>query len=181
MAEVTITPASRLWVMRGVFVLLALVVMLFNLMPLETLPRKWAGPDLILVLCIGFTLRRPDYAPPVLVGLVVFMADLLFQRPPGLMAAVTVLACEYLKYRARGLRELPFPVEWLAAGLGVVLVLGGFRLSLSLFLIDTPPLTMTAIRALATILAYPVVVLLLQALLGLRKQGPGDTDSLEFR
>jgi rod shape-determining protein MreD len=54
---------SRLWVMRLSFVALALVILFFHLLPLETTPRPWAGPDLLLGFACAWGLRRPEYVP----------------------------------------------------------------------------------------------------------------------
>jgi rod shape-determining protein MreD len=39
---------TRLWLMRAAFVLLALLILFFHLLPLDTTPSRWAGPDLVL-------------------------------------------------------------------------------------------------------------------------------------
>ena len=173
--------ASRRWTMRMAFVTICIGVILFNLMPLETTPRRWAGPDLLLVMACAWTLRRPDYAPAFLIAMVILLADLLFQRPPGLMAALVVLACEWLKARARVMRELPFPAEWLAAALAMGAVLAGYRLVLAIFMVDQAPITLAVIQLVASILAYPVVVLFSLGFFGLRKTAPGEVDKLGHR
>ncbi|WP_375689360.1 rod shape-determining protein MreD [Pseudooceanicola sp. LIPI14-2-Ac024] len=182
MAEsVTRTPRTKLWLMRAVFVLLGLAVILFSLMPLETTPRRWTGPDLLLVLACVWTLRRPDYAPALAIGLLMLLADLMFQRPPGLMAALVVLACEWLKGQARTMRDLPFLAEWAAAAGAMTAVIIGYRVILAIFLAPLPPLTLSLIQLVASILAYPLVVLFCIAFFGLKKRAPGAMDGLGGR
>ena len=181
MAETTQNQVTRLWTMRGGFVAVGIAVILVNLMPLETVPRAWAGPDLLLALCCVWTIRRPDYAPALAVAFLMLMADLMYQRPPGLMAALVVLATEWLKARARTMRDLPFPAEWVAAAGVITAVLLGYRLVLALFLVDQAPLMLSLIQLAATLVAYPVVVVFSSVVLGLRKTAPGEVDNLGHR
>lgn len=178
-----VTPPSptRRWFLRAAFIGLGLAVIVFSLMPLETTPRRWTGPDLLLVLCCCWTLRRPDYAPALSVGLLVLLADIMFQRPPGLMAALVVLACEWLKGQARVMRDLPFPAEWLAAAVAMTAVIIGYRIVLAIFFTPLPPITLSLIQLVASVLAYPLVVLFSLAFFGLKKRGPGTLDGLGGR
>lgn len=175
------TGRARLWLMRAAFLALGLAVILFSLMPLETTPRRWTGPDLLLVLACVWTLRRPDYAPALSIGLLVLLADLMFQRPPGLMAALVVMACEWLKGQARSMRELPFLAEWLAAAAAMTGVILGYRIILAVFFTPLPPLTLSLIQLVASLAAYPLVVLFSLAFFGLRKRVPGAMDGLGGR
>ena len=72
------------WLMRALYALLAGLLVFLHLLPLDTLPPGWAGPDLFLALTFAWAVRRPDYVPPLLVAGLALMMDLLFHRPPGL-------------------------------------------------------------------------------------------------
>ncbi len=95
----------RLWLMRAAFLLLVVAVLFFHLLPLETSPRRWAAPDLILGFACAWCLRRPEYVPAVSLAALFLLTDLLFQRPPGLWATLALIGCEYLKTSGRSLRE----------------------------------------------------------------------------
>ncbi|SEQ11008.1 rod shape-determining protein MreD [Thalassovita taeanensis] len=172
---------GRVWTMRATYVALALVVIFFQLLPLETTPRRWAGPDLLTILGFAWALRRPDYVPVLAVAGVMLLADLLFQRPPGLMAALVVMATETLKARARGMRDQPFPVEWLSVSVMLVMVMLGNRMILALLLVPQAPVGLTVIQLVMTVLTYPVVVLASGTLLGVQKAAPGEVDALGHR
>ena len=58
MAEFT---ASRLWLMRLAFVGLCVLLIYLHLLPLETTPRRWAGPDLIVALASGLNVKKPAH------------------------------------------------------------------------------------------------------------------------
>lgn len=167
--------------MNVIYVLLCLTLIFLHLLPLDTLPRGWAGPDLMLAFTCAWVLRRPDYVPPALIALVFLLADLLFQRPPGLWAALVLVATETLRGRAPGLRDLTFPVEWLNVATTLVLMTLGYRIILGLLLVPQTPLGLTLMQMIATLAFYPVAVLLSQLAFGVRKLGPGDIDPMRIR
>ncbi|TDK42234.1 rod shape-determining protein MreD [Antarcticimicrobium luteum] len=172
---------SRLWLMRAAFLGLALLIMFFHLIPLDTLPRRWAPPDLLIAAAFAWCLRRPDYAPAVSIAAVMLMADLLFQRPPGLMALLAVLGSEYLKTRAGGLREASFAGEWLAVCLTLLAITVLNRLVLGVLSVEQAQLSLSLIQMAMTMLAYPLVVLVTQSLMGVRKLAHGDAEAMGGR
>ena len=173
--------ATRLWLMRAAFGALALCIMFFHLLPLDTQPRGWAPPDLLIAFTFAWAMRRPDYVPVLLIAGITLLADLLFQRPPGLMAALVVVACEYLKTRFGGLRDASFAGEWLAVCVMIVAVTVLNRLVLLVMAVDMAPLGLTLIQMVLTMLAYPLVALVTGSLMGVRRLTPSDADSVGGR
>ncbi|MEM7074861.1 MAG: rod shape-determining protein MreD [Pseudomonadota bacterium] len=172
---------SKMWFMRLLYVCLALLVLFFQLMPLDTVPRIWAGPDITLALTFAWVLRRPEYVPPLLVACVLLLGDLLLHRPPGLWAVLVVLGAETLRARYTGLRDMTFVAEWVAVASTLAVVTLAYRLVLGLALVDQAPLGLNLIQVLMTLIAYPVVVGVSQVLFGVRKRAPGDLDPLGGR
>lgn len=175
MAELS---TSRLWLMRAGFVGLALLILFFHLLPLDTVPRRWAPPDLLIAFTFAWVLRRPDYVPVLILALVMLVADLMLQRPPGLQAMLMVLGCEYLKSQTAGLRQASFLGEWMAVGIVLVGITVLNRLILGILAVDPAPLGLHLIQMGLTLLVYPVVVVLSQSLMGVRKLAPGDADAM---
>lgn len=171
----------HMWVMRLTYLGLGLFVMFFSLLPLQTLPQGWAGPDVIVALTFAWVLRRPEYVPPLLVAAVILLGDLMFHRPPGLWAALVVIAAETLRARHIGLRDLTFAVEWVSVATTLVVMTLAYRTVLAVLLVDQAPLGLSLIQLLMTLLAYPVVVVVSQTLFGVRKLAPGDIDALGGR
>ncbi len=169
------------WVMRAVFVLACLVLIFLHLLPLDTLPRGWAGPDLILALTFAWVLRRPDFVPATLIAAIFLLGDLLFQRPPGLWAAIVLLGSEALRRREPGLRGLTFAAEWATVATTLVAMTVGYRLVLTLLVVDRAPLGLSLMQLVATLAAYPLVALISQWVFGVRKIAPGDIDALGSR
>lgn len=171
----------HMWAMRCIYVFLGLLVMFFNLMPLETLPRGWAGPDIILALTFAWALRRPEYVPPLLVAIVILLGDLMYHRPPGLWAALVLVATETLRARHVGLRDTTFAMEWVSVATTLVIVTLAYRTILALLVVDQAPLGLSLIQLAMTLIAYPLVVLISQTLFGVRKLAPGDIDAVGGR
>lgn len=166
----------QLTFMRSRFVLLALSILFFHLLPLETAPRAWAPPDLLMCFAFAWSVRRPEYVPALLLGAVFLLADLMLQRPPGLWAALMVIACQRLKVRAHRLRAATFMAEMtrVAALVAAVGLLN--NLALSLFLVETTRFGLSMMQIFLTILVYPAVVLVTHSLLRVQKIAPGDLD-----
>ncbi len=170
--------ATYLWTMRSVYVGLCVAVIFLRLLPLDTLPRGWAGPDLILALTLAWGLRRPEFVPPLLVAAVFLLCDLLFHRPPGLWAALVLIGSQTLRARAPDLRDLTFPVEWASVATTLVAMTLGYRIILGLLMVDQAPLGLSLMEMVMTLVAYPLVVLLSQSLLGVRKVAPGELNAM---
>lgn len=178
MAEVS---PARTQTMRAAFVGLCLLVIFFRLLPLETTARSWAPPDLLIALAMAWSLRRPDYVPAWLLALVFLVADMLFHRPPGLLALLIVLGCEFLQSRTHPQYETTFAAEWLSVALTVTAITLMNRFALSLFAVEQAPLSLSMIEMTSTILIYPLVAGFSQLVLGVRKLSPAEAEALGAR
>ena len=172
---------SHLWVMRAAFVGLAFLIMFFHLLPLSTLPSRWAPPDLLVAFSFAWVLRRPSFVPVMLLAGVMLMADFMFSRPPGLMAMLVVLGAEYLKTRAAGMSEASFAGEWAAVALALVGIAVLNRVVLGVLGVDQARVLLTLSELLLTIAIYPLVALITHFVMGVRKLAPSDADALGVR
>lgn len=169
---------ARLWMMRMTFVGMCAVAIFFHLLPLQTAPRNWAGPDLIIALTFAWALRRPEYVPALSVAVVLLLADLMLQRPPGLLALLVVLGVENLKSRSRGLREAPFLAEWSVVAVVLIAITLINRLVLGILVVQQAPLGLSIFQMVATLMFYPVVVAFSRFVLGVRKAMPGEVNAM---
>jgi rod shape-determining protein MreD len=168
---------AAIWAHRGLFVGLALVLLFMRLLPLGTLAGGWPGPDVLMGLTFAWVLRRPDYVPVLLIAAMILVEDLLLMRPPGLWAAIVVLASEFLRRRGALARAISFTVEWLmVAGVMAASVLA-FRLMMMLAMLPQVSLGQTMIQLVASILCYPVVVGFSRLAFGVRKPAAGELDA----
>lgn len=172
---------QRLFVMRSVFLLLALGLILVNLLPMQTLPRNWAGPDLLLCFAFAWSVRRPDYVPYSVLAIAFLLADFLQQRPPGLAAGLMLLACADMQSRARILRDAGFAAEWARVALLVVATAAVQQIVLVVLLIDAPSFGLLIFQTAVTAFIYPLCVAVSAGLMGVRMTAPGDLDGMGQR
>lgn len=175
------SPAATLWTGRVVYLALATIVIFIQLLPLDTAPPGFAGPDILLALTLAWVARRPAYVPVGVVVVVFLLTDLLFQRPPGLWAALVVMLVEAVRSRSRGLRNVPLALEWGTVAAGIVAITLTNRLILIVVMTPQAPLTLTLIQMVMTIAIYPVVVGMGHFFFGLTRPAPGQVDSRGHR
>ena len=166
------------WVLFGA---LAALAMFIQLLPINLDPARLPGPDWLVVIAFSWVLRRPDYIPAPLVASLVFLEDLLFMRPPGLWAAISLAGLEFLRGRARFSRALPFGFEWLMFSGVYLAMLVANRIMLAIFFVPPPRLALEGVQLLATIIAYPLVSAISAYIFGVRKMAPGSVDELGHR
>lgn len=169
------------WAGRIAYLLLAFVLIAAPLLPLNTVPRAYATPDILLAVTAAWAARRPDTLPALVVAGVFLLADFLFQRPPGLFAALVLLLTEALRRRSLRLRRGSFLGEWIAAGAAIAAVVLAHRVILAALMTPQAPLGLTLIQLILTIAAYPAVAGVAQVALGLRRPAQGEVDSLGHR
>ncbi|MFC3612360.1 rod shape-determining protein MreD [Lutimaribacter marinistellae] len=172
---------SRLWVMRAAYLGLSLLILFFHLLPLDTVPRHWAPPDLLIALTFAWAMRRPDFVPSAAIALVMLTADLLLHRPPGLLAALVVGGAAWLKADRAGLSEASFLGEWVSVGLVLIVIAIANRLLLGLTAVEQAPFWLTVIQLVLTIAVYPLVVLVSQLLFGVRRLAPSEAEAMGAR
>jgi rod shape-determining protein MreD len=172
---------TRRWIFRGLFVAACLLIIFVLLLPLDLSAGQLPGPDILICLTYAWVLRRPNYVPVLLIAAVFLVTDLLFMRPPGLLAGLVVMGSEFLRARESTSRELTFLLEWAMVGGVLIAVTLANRLFLLIVMVEQPALGLVLLQFLTTLLAYPVIVIISRYGLGLRKIAPGEVDSLGHR
>lgn len=157
----------------GLYIALACALVLTRLVPLSTGASGWPGPDLLMCLTIAWVLRRPDLLPVGVVAGVALLADLLLQRPPGLWAGLVVLGTEYARGRSLPGQEPSFSGEIALFAVLFTAMIGAQWLVLAVFMVPQPALLAMLAQVPLTVLAYPLVVLLLSHGLGIRRVAEG--------
>ena len=157
---------------QSLYVALALALIVAALLPLAPGRIGVPGPDLLTAMTLAWVVRRPAQVPPLTIGAVALLADILLFRPPGLGAAET------LRRSAQRGRAQGFVVEWLRVAALMALMVLAERTVRTLFLVPPtlaplPPLGQDILRLIATIGAYPLVVAVLHPL-GLRRPSPAE-------
>ncbi len=172
---------ARIWVMRSLYLALSFFIIFIHLLPLATSPSRWFSPDFLMAFTFAWAMRRPEYVPAVCVGAVILLADLLFQRPPGLFAGLIVVGAETLRARSFANRDMPYLVEWASVAGVMITVIFAERLFLAIFFLPAPSLSLVLIQLAMTIALYPIVVLISQFVFNVRRPAPGEVDALGHR
>lgn len=170
-----IDPATlHRWAYALLFALLASIVVFMRLLPLGNAPGTFPPPDLILGLAFAWVVRRPDFVPVLLFAAVLFLSDLLFQRPPGIRTALAVIGLEVLRGRGGLMREQSFAMEWATVAMVFVGMMLGERLLLALFMVPRVSFGLAMLEFLANALFYPLIVGLSAWAFRVRRLQPGE-------
>lgn len=169
---------KRPWAGRILWLLLFAALTMIALLPFDTMPPVWAGPDLLLTITLVWVMRRPDLVPMPVIAVSWFLADILLQRPPGLMTALVLLATEALRRRNAQLRALPLILEWLTASAAIIAITLAFRIALALLLTGQAPLGLSLMQMAMTLLFWPVVATVARFVFGITRPAPGEVDAL---
>ncbi len=172
---------NSIWLYRAAFVAIALLLLFLKILPLGSVAGDWPGPDLLLCLMLAWVTQRPDHLPAFLIALVVLAEDMILMRPPGLWAALVVLATEFLRARSALTRELGFAAEWLLIAGVMVAMLLAYRLAFAVAFMAQPGFGFAFAQTVGSILMYPVIVWLLRVSFKLRKPSTGEVDEMGRR
>jgi rod shape-determining protein MreD len=174
MAERTLT--TERWIFGTTYAALMVLLMLLHLVPLSTAPGRIPGPDFMLCITLAWMLRRPDFLPATLVAALFLLADLFFMRPIGLFAALVVLAAEFLRAREPATREQTFLAEWLMVSTVLLSLTMANRLILGVFWVEQVTFGLAVVKLLATVAAYPLVVLGSRLIFGIAKLSANEAE-----
>ena len=144
-------------------------------------PVRWIAPDLLILLTLAWVIRRPSYVAALTIAAVFLLADMLFQRPPGLWAGLVLILSEILRTRSRSMRTLPFWLEWVTVAGGVIAITMIYRVTLSFTIVPQAPLGLTLVHLMLTLALYPAVVFVSYAVFGVSRPAPGEVDALGHR
>jgi rod shape-determining protein MreD len=151
----------------ALYLALGLAATIAPLLPLSPGGRL-LPPDLPFCLTVAWVVRRPARLPLPAVLVVGLLADLLLSRPLGLGALGLLVVAEAFRHRAHLFWSAPFPLEWLAAGGAFAALLAAEHLALTLVLAEPPGLALSLRHLAATAIAYPLGVLGLVWVAGIR-------------
>lgn len=169
----------RIWAYNLLFVMAAFLLLTIRMLPQVPVVRPWHQPDLLFCLMAAWLVRRPEYLSPAVIVGTVLIAEMLFLQPPGLWAALVLLASEFFRSTADRVRFLPFGYEWLIAATAYAVSTLAYSLLLALMLVPGPDARMVALQLFATTAAYPLVVAATNLVFRIRKSSSIRTGLLE--
>lgn len=161
------------WYQALLYFLATSVAIVVLLLPMGLSADSWFMPDLVLALTFAWVIRRPDAVPFYLIGMVGLLADILLDRPIGPWALLLMLGAEVLRMQSRVIREYPLLVEWLWVSGMFAAMLIAQRMLFFVTLVPNLPLGDLLQYFVTTIVCYPLVVVVLHWVLGVRARHPG--------
>ena len=144
-----------------VYFCVGLLIIFFQILPLQTTPQTWSGPNVLLVFFAAIVTKRPEFTSSFLVASIFLIEDFFLMRPPGLMASLTVLGFYFLKrkFHYQEGNSLIFGWGSVTACLTIILLLYYF-ISVLLF-IPSAGFRLTLIELIVTLALYPVFSVLI--------------------
>ena len=161
-----------------VYFCIGLLIIFFQVLPLQTTPQTWSGPNVLLVFFAAIVTKRPKFTSSFLVASIFLIEDFFLMRPPGLMSALTVLGFYFLKrkFHYQEGNSLIFGWGSVTACLTIILLLYYF-ISVLLF-IPSAGLRLTLIELIVTLALYPVFSVLIGSF---DKLGSADAEKIMQR
>lgn len=153
---------------RAGYLALAAAITVLAMLPGEAVPRRWPVPDVLLLVTLAWLARRPAHLPVLSLAAVFLAADFVTGQPPGLRAALVLVAAEHLRGRAAAPPAGPL-AEWARAGAAVLLIAFAERALLGLTLTPAPDMGPVLLRAISGALLYPLAALFVAYVLGVRR------------
>ena len=153
-------PPLRVLRLRLTYLLITMLLVLFQTMPIHTPINQFVMPDIPLIITFAWVMRRPDVMDPILITVAFLFADIILQRPPGLWTLITLCASMFLRLRTIYFKEVIFFYEWLMIAIVVIICFTAHQFLLLLTFLPTHNLVLLVKQALLTIMLYPVFIFL---------------------
>ncbi len=146
-----------------VYFCIGLLIIFFQILPLQTTPQTWSGPNVLLVFFAAIIAKRPEFTSTFLIASIFLIEDFFLMRPPGLMSSLTVLGFYFLKRRFQYQEGNSLIFGWgsVITCLTIILLLYYF-ISVLLF-IPSAGFRLTLMELLVTLALYPVFSVLISS------------------
>ena len=144
-----------------VYFCIGLLIIFFQILPLQTTPQTWSGPNILLVFFAAIVSKRPEFTSSFLIAGIFLIEDFFLMRPPGLMSSLTVLGFYFLKRKFQNQERNSFIFDWgsVTTCLTIILLLYYF-ISVLLF-IPSGGFKLTLMELLVTLALYPIFSVLI--------------------
>ena len=149
------------FVNQVVYFCIGLLIIFFQILPLQTTPQTWSGPNVLLVFFAAIVSKRPEFTSSFLIASIFLIEDFFLMRPPGLMSSLTVLGFFFLKRKFQNQEEMSLLFVWgsVATCLSFILMLYYF-ISILLF-IPSAGFRLTLMEIMVTLALFPIFSVLI--------------------
>ena len=139
---------------------IGLLIIFFQILPLQTTPQSWSGPNVLLVFFAALVIKRPEFTSSLLIAVVFLIEDFFLMRPPGLMSSLTVLGLYILKTKFQNQEETSLVFVWGNVAICLTLILLICYFVSKLLFIPSAGLRLTIMEITLTLAIYPIFSML---------------------
>ena len=114
---------------------IGLLIIFFQILPLQTIPQTWSGPNVLLVFFAAIVTKKPEFISSILIAIIFLIEDFFLMRPPGLMSSLAVVGFYFLKrkFQNQEVSSLMSDLGSVATCLTLIIILSYF-ISVLLFI-----------------------------------------------
>ncbi len=161
-----------------VYFCIGMLIIFFQILPLQTTPQTWSGPSVLLVFFAAIVTKRPEFSSSFLIAIIFLIEDFFLMRPPGLMSSMTVLGFYFLKRKFQNQEEMSLLFVWgsVATCLSFILLLYYF-ISILLF-IPSAGFRLTLMEIIVTLALFPIFSVLIGSF---DRLDPADSEKIILR
>jgi len=138
-----------------------LLIIFFQILPLQTTPQSWSGPNILLVFFAALVIKKPEFTSSFLIAIIFLIEDFFLMRPPGLMSSLTVLGLFILKRRFENQEESSVVVIWSNVAICLTSVLLFCYFISVLLFIPSTGFRLILMEITATLAIYPIFSILI--------------------
>ena len=139
---------------------IGLLIIFFQILPLQTTPQSWSGPNVLLVFFAAIVIKKPEFTSSLLIAVVFLIEDFFLMRPPGLMSSLTVLGLYILKTKFQNQEETSLVFVWGNVAICLTLILLICYFVSKLLFIPSAGLRLTIMEITVTLDIYPIFSML---------------------
>ena len=144
-----------------VYFCIGLLIIFFQILPLQTTPQNWSGPNVLLVFFAAIVTKRPEYTSSFLIALIFLIEDFFLMRPPGLMSSLTVLGLYFLKRKIQNHEDNSLMLVWASVAICLVLILLIYHMISVLLFLPSAGFGLTVMEIIVSLALYPIFSLLI--------------------
>ena len=146
-----------------IYFCIGLLIIFFQILPLQTTPQTWSGPNVLLVFFAAIVSTRPEFTSSFLVASIFLIEDFFLMRPPGLMSALTVLGFYFLTRKFQNQEGNSFIFGWGSVTSCLTIILLLYYLISVLLFIPSAGFKLTLMELLMTLALYPIFSVLIRS------------------
>ena len=158
-----------------VYFCIGLLIIFFQILPLQTTPQAWSGPNVLLVFFAAIVTKRPEFTSSFLVASIFLIEDFFLMRPPGLMSSLTVLGFYFLKRKFHYQEGNSLIYGWGSVTTCLTIILLLYYFISNLLFIPSAEFRLTLIELIVTLALYPFFSVLIGSF---DKLKPADTEKV---